>query len=82
MANSALETLLKGVASGSVSLEKAAELISSQKENSSAQMILIKSQVVGAFAGINQLFKSRYRSSRGIKALAFYELRLWNRIMS
>ena len=31
MANSALETLLKGVASGSVTPEKAAELISSQK---------------------------------------------------
>ena len=31
MANSALETLLKGVASGSVTPEKAAELIANQK---------------------------------------------------
>jgi len=31
MANAALETLLKGVASGSVTPEKAAELITSQK---------------------------------------------------
>ncbi len=34
MANAALETLLKAVASGSVSAEKAAQLISSQKGKS------------------------------------------------
>ena len=42
MANAALETLLKAVASGSVSAEKAAQLISSQKGKSLSAADLVK----------------------------------------